>query len=32
MDVLNYGLYANFTLTAAVSMAPDFLMLGEPVR
>jgi hypothetical protein len=29
---LNYGVYANFTVTAAVSMAPDFLIMGEPIR
>jgi hypothetical protein len=31
-DVLNYGVYANFTVTAAVSMAPDFILIGEPLR
>jgi len=31
MDVLNYWLYANFTLTAEQSQAPDFLMMGEPL-
>jgi len=31
-DVLNYGLYVNFTVTAAQSNAPDFLVMGEPIR
>jgi hypothetical protein len=31
-DVLNYGLYVNFTITAANSYAPTFLLLGEAIR
>jgi hypothetical protein len=30
IDVLNYGLYANFSVFASQSQAPDFLMMGEP--
>lgn len=32
VDFLNYGLYAEFTITAANSQTPDFLILGEPIR
>ena len=32
LDVLNYGVYANFQITAATSQAPKFLILGEPIR
>jgi hypothetical protein len=32
IDVLNYGIYAKFDVTAAVSMGPDFLVVGESVR
>ena len=28
-DVLNYGLYVNFTLTAANSQTPSYIILGE---
>ena len=31
-DQLNYGLYANFTITAANSQTPKYLMRGEPLR
>jgi len=30
--VLNYGLYVNFTITAARSQAPTYVLLGEPLR
>ena len=32
LDVINYGLHANFTITAANSQTPTFLLLGEPIR
>jgi hypothetical protein len=32
LDVLNYGLYADFAFTASVSQAPRFVIIGEPVR
>jgi hypothetical protein len=31
-DQLNYGLYVNFTITAANSQTPKYLMIGEPLR
>jgi hypothetical protein len=31
-DVLNYGVYVNFSVTAAQSNAPDFIVIGEPLR
>lgn len=31
-DVINYGLYVNFTITAANSQTPTFFLLGEPIR
>jgi hypothetical protein len=31
-DQVNYGLYVNFTVTAANSQAPRFFLLGEPIR
>jgi hypothetical protein len=31
-DVLNFGLYVNFTITAANSQAPSYIVLGEPLR
>jgi hypothetical protein len=31
-DVLNFGVYVNFTVTAAQSNAPDFLIMGETFR
>ena len=32
LDVPNHGLYMNFTVTAANSQTPTFLLLEEPVR
>ena len=31
-DQLNYGVYVNFSIIAANSQTPDFLMMGEPLR
>lgn len=31
-DQINYGLYVNFTVTAANSQTPKFLVMGEPIR
>jgi hypothetical protein len=31
-DVLNYGRFTNFTITAANSQTPRFFLLGEPIR
>jgi hypothetical protein len=31
-DQMNYGIYANFTITAASSQTPKFLIMGEPLR
>lgn len=31
-DQLNYGLYANFSIIAANSQTPDYVVLGEPIR
>ena len=31
-DQLNYGVYVNFTITAANSQTPKYLMIGEPLR
>jgi len=31
-DQINYGIYANFSITAANSQTPDYLMMGEPLR
>jgi hypothetical protein len=31
-DVLNFGLYVNFTVTQANSQVPTFLVMGEPIR
>jgi hypothetical protein len=31
-DQLNYGIYVNFTVTAANSQTPTFFLLGEPIR
>ena len=30
-DQLNYGLYANFMVTAATSQAPRYVVMGEPL-
>jgi hypothetical protein len=32
VDVLNLGIYMNWSVTAAQSQAPDFLIVGEPLR
>jgi len=32
IDVLNLGIYANWSVIAATSMAPDFIFIGEPMR
>ena len=32
LDVLNFGLYVNFTVTAANSQTPTFVVMGEPLR
>src|SRR5262245_15778374 len=32
IDVTNYGLYVNFTITAANSQTPDFVLIAEPIR
>lgn len=31
-DQLNYGVDVNFTITAANSQTPKYLMIGEPLR
>ena len=31
-DVLNYGLYVNFSIIAANSQTPSYIILGEPLR
>jgi hypothetical protein len=31
-DALNYGLYVNFQVTAALSQAPRLVIIGEPIR
>jgi hypothetical protein len=31
-DQLNYGLYVNFTVTAANSQMPKYYVMGEPLR
>lgn len=31
-DTLNFGLYTNFTITAANSQTPAFVVMGEPLR
>jgi hypothetical protein len=30
--VINYGLYVNFTVTAADSQTSTFILLGKPIR
>lgn len=32
LDVLNHGLYVNFSVTQANSQTPTFIVLGEPLR
>jgi hypothetical protein len=32
VDVLNVGLFVEWTFTAANSQTPDFLVMGEPLR
>jgi hypothetical protein len=31
-DVINYGRFTNFTITAANSQTPTYVILGEPLR
>ena len=31
-DQVNFGIYANFTIIAANSQTPDYLVMGEPIR
>lgn len=31
-DQLNFGIYANFSIIAANSQTPDFMIMGEPTR
>jgi len=31
-DQVNYGIYANFSIIAANSQTPDYLVMGEPIR
>jgi hypothetical protein len=31
-DQLNVGLYVNFTVIAANSQTPKFVLIGEPIR
>ena len=31
-DAVNFGRFVNFTVTAANSQTPTFLLLGEPIR
>ena len=32
LDMLNYGLYLNLTVSAANSQTPTYLVMGEPLR